>query len=217
MTLAAFDFDETLSRSDLSILLARAYDVDGEVSGLLEQGLRGDVDFETTLRQRVSLLEGMPERRVQTAFDRCRLRKGAPELLTDLRRAGVTVAVITGTFERGVESALSAADVAVDHVVANQLEMENGALTGTVTGPLLEAGKDQALVEIATAAGVDLDRTIAVGDGETDLPMLRMAETAVGFDPAPLVEGHCDEVVTSMGKLRLYFEQHGYLDGTVEE
>lgn len=212
MSLVVFDFDGTLSQSDLSVLLGREYDVAGEMRGLVEQGLRGEVDFETTLRHRVSLLEGMPERRVQTAFERSRLRKGAAELLTDLRRSGVRVAIVTGSFDRGVETALDRDGVAVDHVVANRLVLENGALTGDVDGPLLANRKDTALAELAAAEGFDVGQTIAVGNGTTDLPMLRLAGTAVGFSPEPIVEEYCDVVVTSMRKLRLYFEQYGIID-----
>ncbi|MFC4248459.1 HAD family hydrolase [Natribaculum luteum] len=212
MTLVAFDFDETLTQWDLSVLLGREYDVGSEIRGLLEQGLRDEVDFETSLRQRVSLLEGMPEERVDAAFERCTLRDGAAELLTDLRRSDVSVAIVTGSFERGVEAALERAEVAVDHLVANRLVLENGALTGDVDGPLLEGQKDQALVELAVAEGTDLDRTIAVGGGATDVPMLQAAGAAVGYDPEQAVERYCDDVVTSMRKLRLYFEQHDVVE-----
>jgi len=143
MTLVAFDF-ETLSQSDLSVLLGQEADVESEIRGLLEQGLRDEIDFATSLRQRVSLLEGMPADQVETAFERCQLRDGAAELIADLRRSDVSVAIITGSFERGVvETALERADIAVDHLVANRLVLENGALTGEVDGPLLEDEKDR--------------------------------------------------------------------------
>jgi len=146
MTLVAFDF-ETLSQSDLSVLLGQEADVESEIRGLLEQGLRDEIDFATSLRQRVSLLEGMPADQVETAFERCQLRDGAAELIADLRRSDVSVAIITGSFERGVETALERADIAVDHLVANRLVLENGALTGEVDGPLLEDEKDRPLGE----------------------------------------------------------------------
>jgi phosphoserine phosphatase len=212
MTLVAFDFDGTLTQSDLTVLLGREYDVAGEIRGLAEQGLRGEVDFATTLRQRVSLLEGMPETRVTAAFERCKLRSGAAALIADLRRSDVCVAIITGTFGRGVEAALERAGVAVDHVVANRLVLENEAVTGDVEGPLLDREKDQALEELAITEGVDLGQTIAVGNGTTDLPMLRLAGTAIGFDPDPVVASYCDITATSVRKLRLYFEQHDIVD-----
>jgi len=212
MTLVAFDFDGTLTQSDLLALLGREYNVAGEVRGLVEQGLRDEAAFERTLRQRTSMLKGMPEQRVDAAFDRCKLRSRAADLISNLRRSGVTVAIITGSFERGVEAALRRANVAVDHIVANRLVIRNGAVTGDVEGPLLDAEKDLALEEIALDEGVDTERTIAVGNGPTDRPMLRAAGTAIGFKPDRGTEKLCDYTVTSVLKLRLHFEQHGVID-----
>lgn len=214
MALVAFDFDGTLTQSDLVMLLGREYDVAGEIRGLAEQGYRGEEDFATTLRQRVSLLEGMPEARVEDAFDRCKLRSGAADMLADLRQEDVSVAIITGTFERGVEAALERAGVTVDHVIANQLVLENGAVTGEVDGPLLDRGKDHALEELAIAEELALGQTVAVGNGATDLSMLQVAGTAIGFSPDTLIESNCDAVVTSIRKLKLYFEQHDFTDSS---
>lgn len=214
MTLVVFDFDGTLCRTDLAVLLGREYDVATEIEGLGEQGRRGDADFASTLRQRASLLEGMPEERVEAAFARCKLRDGAADLVADLRQSGVTVAVVTGSFEQGVETALERAGVAADHVVANRLVVENGAVTGAVEGPLLDAQKDRALEELAATTGNALQQTVVVGDGSTDLPMLRIAGTAIGLNPEPLVAEYCDVDVTSLHKLRLYLEQHGILDAS---
>jgi len=212
MTLVAFDFDETLSQSDPSILLGREYDVATEMRGFLEQGVRDEIDFETSLQERVSLLEGMPERRVEAAFERCSLRDGVADMITALRRSDIRVAVLTGSFERAVEAALEQAEMTVDHVVANRLVIENGAVTGDVDGSVLDGQKDGPLGELAVADGVDLEQTIAVGNGATDLSMLRAAWTAVGFNPEPVVEQYCDVAVTSVRKLHLYFEQHGIID-----
>ncbi|AUX07895.1 phosphoserine phosphatase [Halalkaliarchaeum desulfuricum] len=217
MSFVVFDFDGTLSETDATVLLGREYGVGSEIRGLTEQGLRGEVEFERSLRQRAALLEGMPEREVEAAFERCKLREGAAELITALRRSGVTVAIVTGAPEDGVEAALERAGVAVDHLVANELPMENGALTGEIEGLLVDAGKDRALQELAAAEGVDAGEVIAVGNGAMDLPMLRAAGTAIGFQPEPLVEEYADEVVTSIRKLRLYFEQHGVIDVGNEE
>ena len=212
MALVAFDFDGTLTGSDLTVLLGREYDVATEMQGLAEQSRRGEVDFADTLRDRARLLEGMPEARVDAAFARCKLRRGVADMLADLRRSGVQVAVITGTFERGVEAALDRAGVGVDHVIANRLVLEREAVTGEVEGPLLDTGKDGALEELALTEGIDLGRTIAVGNGAMDLPMLQVAGTAIGYDPESVVEDHCDVVVTSIRSLRLYFEQHGIVE-----
>lgn len=212
MTLVAFDFDGTLSQSDLSVLLGREYDRGNEIRNIVEQGMRGEVEFATSLRQRISLLEGMPQRQVERAFERAKLRKGAADLIADLRGSDVAVAIITGSFEQGVEAALDRAGVSVDWTVANQLVIENGALTGEIEGPLVDAGKDRALEELVLAEGVDAGRTIAVGNGSSDIPMLQNADTAIGYAPESIVEMHCDVVVTSIRKLQLYLEQSGVID-----
>lgn len=214
MAFVVFDFDGTLSRDDLTQLLGREYDVGGEVMGPNEQVLVGESDVGETVRQRVALLEGMPERRLDRAFGRARLRKGAPELIADLRNSGVTVGIIAASFERGIEAVLDGADVTVDHIVANDIVLENGAVSGNVEGPLLERSKGEALQELAIRETVPSDEIIAVGNGAFDLSMLQVAGTAIGFRPDPDIEPHCDHVVTSMPKLRLYFEQHGLIDHT---
>lgn len=155
----------------------------------------------------------MPEREVHAAFQRCKLRDSAAELITDLRRSDVRVAVVTGSFERGVETAFERAGVAVDHVVANRLVLENGAVTGDVEGPLLDGQKNEVLERLAITEGIGLGRTVAVGNGATDLSMLQVAGTAIGFTPEPVVEQYCDVVVTSIRRLRLYLEQHNIIDG----
>ncbi|MFC7210386.1 HAD family hydrolase [Natronoarchaeum sp. GCM10025321] len=212
MSLVVFDFDGTLTRSDTTLLLGREYDVAGEMAEPAEQASPDDGSFEQTFRQRVSLLEGMPRDQVMSAFQRCKLRDDVPELLADLRRSGMAVAVVTGSLERGIGMAFEQADVTVDHLVANRLMLENDAVTGGVDGPLLDGTKHQALEEIALSEGTPLEATLAVGDGIMDLPMLQTAGTAIGFKPDPVVEPHCDVVVTSIRKLRLYFEQHDIID-----
>jgi len=216
VTLVAFDFDGVLTASDLTVALGREYDWENEIQGLADQSRRGEVDFADSLRQRVSLLEGMPEPRVDRAFESVKLRKDIPALLGALQRSDVEVAIVTAGFERGVRSVLDRAGVAVDHLVANRLLVANGALTGEVDGPLVEDGKDRALEEVAVAAGVDLDRTIVVANDARDVPMLRLAGTAICYEPEPLAERFCDVVVTSVTNLRLYLEQHGVIEAEAE-
>jgi phosphoserine phosphatase len=211
MTLVVFDFDGALTGADPTVLLGREYDVAAEIQGLATEARRGDIGVGESLRQRVALLEGMPEGRVEGALRRCKLRDGAGDLISSLRRSDVQVAVVTRGFDRAVEAALDRAGVSVDHLVANHLVVAAGALTGEIDGSLVDGGKDRALEELAAATGVDRSRIVAVGDTESDLPMLRAAGTAVGFDPDPVVEPHCDVVVPSIHKLRLYFEQHGII------
>jgi phosphoserine phosphatase len=209
--LVAFDFDGTLSDSEMTVLLGEEAGVADEIAAITERAMNDEIDYATSLRERAALLEGLPEPRAADAFDRVVLRPGAADVLTALSAAGHRTAILTGGFETGVERALEAAGTGVDVVIANRLPVADGALTGEVEGPLVEGTKDEALSELATAEGVPMTETVAVGDGANDLPMLRVAGLAVGYAPKPAVEPACEETVESMARLSALFERRGLL------
>ncbi|KYH26976.1 phosphoserine phosphatase [Halalkalicoccus paucihalophilus] len=216
MTLVAFDFDGTLSDSEMTVLLGERLEVAGEMAEITERAMNDEMSYAESLRQRAGLLKGLPQADAEKAYGEVRLRPGAAEVIESLNEAGVHTAILTGGFERGVERALAREGVAVDSIVANRLPMADGKLTGEVEGPLIEGTKDDALRRLASAQGVDPEDTVAVGDGANDLPMLRVAGLAVGFDPKPAVEPHCDELVTDMVSLRRLFEERGVLEPAAE-
>lgn len=211
MTLVAFDFDGTLSDSEMTVLLGKRLGVAEEMAEITERAMNDEIGYAESLRQRAKLLEGLSQGEAEAAYGEVRLRPDAAELIESLNEAGVHTAVLTGGFERGVERALEREDVTVDSIVANRLPLERGELTGEVEGPLIEGTKDDALRRLASAQGVDPADTVAVGDGANDLPMLRVAGLAVGFLPKQAVEPHCDEVVPDMAALRRLFENRGVL------
>ncbi|APX97682.1 phosphoserine phosphatase SerB [Natronorubrum daqingense] len=215
MTVVAFDFDGTLSDSEMTVLLGDRCGVAGDMAEITERAMNDEIGYAESLRKRAALLEGLPKADVTAAFDEVELRPGAADLIEELTDAGVTTAILTGGFERGVAAALEAEDVSVDHIVSNRLPMADdgegaasddgeqaGALTGDVDGPLIEGTKDDALEDLAADVGVDLAETVAVGDGANDLPMLEVAGLAIGFEPKPAVEPHCDVVVSTMAEAR---------------
>jgi len=204
--LIAFDFDGTLSDSEMTVLLGDQCGVAAEMEAITERAMNDEIDYATSLRERAALLDGLSEADAAAAWNRVALRDGAAAVIDTLREEGHTVAVLTGGFETGVEAALDAAGTAVDRVVANRLPTEEGTLTGAVEGPLVEGTKDDALEALAAERGVGMAETVAVGDGANDLPMLDAAGLAVGFDPKPAVEPACDTVVTSMAELSSVFE-----------
>jgi phosphoserine phosphatase len=211
MHLVAFDFDGTLSTSEMTVLLGEECGVADRMAEITERAMNDEIGYAESLRERAALLEGLDVDRADAAFDAVSLRDGAAALLGRLDDAGHHTAVLTGGFERGVERALDRAGVGVDSVVANRLPASGGRLTGGVEGPLVEGTKDDALADLAAETGVPLDRTVAVGDGANDLPMLEVAGLAVGFRPKPAVRPACDVVVASMSRLGRVFEERGLL------
>ncbi|RRJ32053.1 phosphoserine phosphatase SerB [Halocatena pleomorpha] len=210
MELVAFDFDGTLSDSEMTVLLGEQRSVADEMATITERAMNDEIGYATSLRERAALLDGLPLTAAQRAFEAVALRPGAGDLIDALRDAGVHVAILTGGFERGVQAALDRANTTVDTVVANRLPAENGALTGDVAGPLIEGTKDEALDDLTHS--VEPTTTIAVGDGANDLPMLEYAGLAVGYEPKPAVEPACDVTVTAMDELAELLTERNVLD-----
>jgi phosphoserine phosphatase len=211
MRVVAFDFDGTLSDSEMIVRLAERAGVAGEVADITERAMNDEIGYARSLRERARLLDGLPEAEAARAFDGVDLRPGAGVLLRDLRGAGLKTAVLTGGFAGGVRAALDRADTGVDCVVANRLPFDDGALTGEVEGPLVEGTKDGSLRALCATFDCDLSETVAVGDGANDLPMLEVAGLAVGYDPKPAVEPACDVVVSDVDELRTVFTERGLL------
>lgn len=211
MSLIAFDFDGTLSDSEMTVLLAERAGVADEVAAITERAMNDELSYAESLYQRAELLSGLDEDAVAAAFDEVTLRPGAAALIERLQADGHHVAVLTGGFERGVERALQKEGVEADTIVANRLPMAGGRLTGDAEGPLIEGTKDDALEALADDLGVPLASTVAIGDGANDLPMLEVAGLAVGFVPKDAVRPVCDAVVASMFRLGKVLEGHGVL------
>jgi len=212
MTVVAFDFDGTLSDSEMTVLLGNQNGTAEDMAEITERAMNDEIEYAESLRQRCALLEDLPDEQAQAAFDQVELRPGAADVIAALREAGVYVAILTGGFERGVAAALEAEGVEVDAIVANRLPVSEGALTGTVEGPLIEGTKDDALEVLTAVVGEDRGDTIAVGDGANDLPMLQVAGLAVGFEPKPAVAPACDTIVESMAELQDLLEDRGVLE-----
>jgi phosphoserine phosphatase len=209
MTLVAFDFDGTLSDSEMTVLLGDQCGVADQMDDITARAMNNEIEYAESLRQRCALLDGLSEDAARDAFDQVVLRPETEAVTDALDSAGVYTAVLTGGFERGVESALETAGVDVGTLIANRLPVEDGELTGNVEGPLIEGPKDDALDILTTVVEEPIAETIAVGDGANDLPMLEAAGFAVGFAPKAAVEPTCDVVVESMSELLDVLEERG--------
>jgi phosphoserine phosphatase len=190
----------------MTVLLGEQEGVADRMADITERAMNDEISYAESLRERASLLEGLSEEKAEEAYGQVRLRPGAAELVRRLNDAGHHTAILTGGFERGVERALAREDASVDTIVANRLPVEGGRLTGAVEGPLIEGTKDHALEDLAADLDVPMSRTVAVGDGANDLPMLEVAGLSVGFLPKDAVRPACDAVVASMYRLGKVFE-----------
>ena len=189
--LVVMDVDSTLIQDEVIELLAEHAGRAAEVAAVTEAAMRGELDFAESLHARVATLAGLPESVLDDVRAAVRLTPGARTLVRTLKRLGFTVALVSGGFAEVVEAI--GADLGVDHVRANHLEVVDGRLTGRVVGDVVDrAGKAAALREFAALEGLPLSRTVAIGDGANDLDMLAAAGLGVAFNAKPLVRSQAD-------------------------
>ncbi|MGZ4602270.1 MAG: phosphoserine phosphatase SerB [Kineosporiaceae bacterium] len=192
--LVVMDVDSTLIQDEVVELVAERAGCREEVARITAAAMRGEVDFEQALRSRVALFEGLPAEELDAVRAQVRLAPGARTLVRILRRLGYRVALVSGGFTQVVEPL--AAELGIDYLAANTLEVRDGRLTGGLTGPLVDrAGKAAALARFARDFGVPESQTVAIGDGANDLDMLRRAGLGIAFNAKPVVREAADAAV----------------------
>ncbi len=193
--LVVLDVDSTLIQDEVIELLAAHTGNLDRVAEITDRAMRGEIDFAASLTERVALLAGAPESVIADVRAQVRLTPGARTLCRTLTRLGHDVALVSGGFAEVVEPI--AAELGVELVRANHLEVESGRLTGRLVGPVVDrAGKAAALREFAREMGVPLSRTVAIGDGANDLDMMAAAGLGVAFNAKPVVRDAADTSVT---------------------
>jgi len=200
--LVVFDFDGTLSEGEMIVELATEVGHRSQISEITEKGMWGEISFGESLNLRTDLLKGLSKEDAGRVYQNTYLRPGMGELLENLKEKNIKIAIITGGFLEGVEGALENSDTSVDWIVANDLMVEKGHLTGEVRGEFIHKSKREALDKICTMAKIPIEEVVAIGDGANDIPMLEMAGFAIGFGPKGIVKQYCDVVVSSVGELR---------------
>ena len=192
--LVVMDVDSTLIAHEVIDLLAEEAGVGVEVQAITERAMRGELDFEQSLRARVALLSGLDEAALQTVRAKITLTPGARTLCRTLNKLGFKIALVSGGFIEVVEPI--AHELGIDHVRANRLEIHDGRLTGGLMGPVIDRkAKQQALEEFAAEEGIPLSRTIAIGDGANDIDMLTRAGLGVAFNAKPATRAAADTAV----------------------
>lgn len=188
------DADSTLIRNEVIELIADEAGRGAEVAAATEAAMRGEVDFATSLRSRVEALRGVPVSSFARVLSRIEPTPGAQDLIAAVHERGGVAAVVSGGFHEILDTV--ARSLGVDIWRANRLAAEDGALTGVVDGPIVDAaGKAASLTEWAAEHGVPLSRTIAIGDGANDLKMMAVAGLGLAFNAKPAVRAQADLVV----------------------
>jgi phosphoserine phosphatase len=194
MRLIVMDVDSTLIQGEVIEMLAEHAGYGNEVAEVTEAAMRGDLDFEESLRERVKLLKGVDESAFDAVYDAIVLAPGARTLVRILRRLGYRFGLVSGGFTQITDRL--AADLGIHFARANELEVVDGKLTGEIVGDVVDrAGKARALREFAAELGLAESMVIAIGDGANDLDMLNAAGLGIAYNAKPVVRDAADTAV----------------------
>ncbi|WP_210395870.1 phosphoserine phosphatase SerB [Motiliproteus sediminis] len=196
--LVVFDMDSTLIEAEVIDELAKEAGVGEQVAAITEEAMQGKIDFTESFKRRVALLKGLDDSVLERIAKRLPMTEGAEELVSNLKALGFKTAILSGGFTYFGEHLKN--KLGFDYVYANELEVEDGKVTGRVTGTVVDGKrKAELLREIAAREGVRLEQTIAVGDGANDLPMLSIAGLGIAFRAKPLVRENAKQAISTLG------------------
>ena len=189
--LVQLDVDSTFIQQEAIELLAAKAGVLEQVAAITSSAMRGEIDFEESLRARVALLKGLPSSAIDQVREEITLTDGAAELVEALHAEGHSVALVSGGFLNIIEPMIKS--LSIRYYRANELEIRDGVLTGGLIGSIVDrTGKATALREFAKLSAVSLENTVAIGDGANDLDMMAIAGLSIAFNAKPVVAQAAD-------------------------
>jgi len=184
--LVQLDVDSTFIQQEAIELLAAKAGVLEQVAAITASAMRGELDFEQSLRARVGLLKGLPESAIAEVQMEISLTDGAQNLVETLHGEGHSVSLVSGGFIDIIEPMIKT--MSIKYYKANKLEIVQGVLTGGLIGQVVDrAAKAEALREFAKASAVSIENTVAIGDGANDLDMMAAAGLSIAFNAKPIV------------------------------
>jgi len=197
--LVFFDMDSTLVDMEIIDEMAQRAGVFKEVSRITEKAMRGDIDFEESLTQRVALLKGLKVEELEKIRNEIKLSEGAEDLVYTLKKLGFRLGLVSGGFD--YFSDFLKEKLGLDFSYANQLEIKNGTLTGKVLGKIVDNTYKAKIVNmVSSEEGVLLDQTVAIGDGANDVLMLGQAGLGIAYNAKEKLERAAN---MSLGRARL--------------
>ena len=191
--LVVFDLDNVIIDGEAIDEIGKLANVEDEIAEITEKAMQGEIDFETSIKDRVQLLEGISIEDIEKVADELPLMDGASETIARLKDEDVDVAIISGSFDIVAEKIKE--KLGIDKVYTNSFTVEDGKLTGEVTGPLVSGSKLDVLKDHVENAGITLDEVVAVGDGANDISMIESAGCGIAFNAKDSVKEIADVVV----------------------
>lgn len=193
--LVVMDVDSTLIENEVINLLADEAGAGEQVRAITTAAMRGEIDFEQSLRERVALLEGLDETAMDRVQTRISVTPGARTFIRTLKRMGMKTAIVSAGFTRFADRL--AADLGIDYSLSNTLELKDGRLTGRLAGELVHGPKKAEFLRvIAATESISTSQVVAVGDGANDLDMLAEAGLGIAFNAKPVVKERADTAVS---------------------
>ena len=213
--LICFDMDSTLIETEVIDELAIRAGVGDQVKAITEAAMRGEIDFCESFRQRCALLKGLDVSVMQEIAENLPITECVDRLMRILKKVGFKIAILSGGFTYFGNFLKQKYNI--DYVYANELEIENGKLTGNHVGDIVDGKRKAELLRlIAQVENVDIRQTVAVGDGANDLPMISIAGLGIAFHAKPKVKATAKQSISTIGLDGiLYFL--GYKDSYLDE
>ena len=191
--LVVFDLDNVIIDGEAIDEIGKLANVEEEIAEITEKAMQGEIDFETSIKDRVQLLEGTSIEDIEKVADELPLMEGASETIACLKDKDVDVAIISGSFDLVAEKVKE--KLGIDSCYTNSFTVEDGKLTGEVTGPLVSGSKLDVLKDHVEKAGISLEEVVAVGDGANDISMIESAGCGIAFNAKDSVKEIADVVV----------------------
>ncbi|WP_452224364.1 phosphoserine phosphatase SerB [Lacinutrix chionoecetis] len=196
--LVCFDMDSTLIQTEVIDELAELAGVGAQVKAITEAAMQGEIDFNESFKRRMKLLKGLNEEVLQEVAEKLPITKGAKRLIDTLHYYGFKTAILSGGFTFFGHYLQKKLDI--DYVYANELEIKDGMLTGGYIGDIVDGSKKAEYLQLlANKEGLNINQTIAIGDGANDLAMLNLAGLGIAFHAKPKVKDNAQSSISSIG------------------